>query len=158
MAGLFFCLASAKGAGLLFRYIATQPHTSVYSAFCAVNAVIPPTPQNSAQSFTAAFPAIAPAQPPAIQDQHKRLYHHLRHAGGHTRARTLSTNTRYHRHAWTLHRSVQSPIIIRYIRGCMGVPCYGSMPDGATYRKPCQRRLVSPYRVRIAGKCCTRRT
>lgn len=46
------------GAGLLFFPVAIQPHTSVYSAFCAVHAVIPPTPQNSAQGFTVAFPAI----------------------------------------------------------------------------------------------------
>ena len=58
MAGLFFCLAPAEGAGLLFCPAAIQPHTSVYSAFCSVNAVIPPTPQNSAQGFTVDFPAI----------------------------------------------------------------------------------------------------
>lgn len=38
MAGLFFCLTSAEGAGLLFCPTAIQPRTSVYSAFCAVNA------------------------------------------------------------------------------------------------------------------------
>ena len=39
MAGLFFCLASAEGAGLLFCPAAIQPHTSVYSAFCVVHAI-----------------------------------------------------------------------------------------------------------------------
>lgn len=34
----------------------------------------------------------------------------------HTR-RTCSADTRYHRHAGTLYRSAQPPIIIRYIRG-----------------------------------------
>lgn len=34
----FFCLTSAEGAGLLFCPTAIQPRTSVYSAFCAVNA------------------------------------------------------------------------------------------------------------------------
>lgn len=38
LAGLFFCLASAEGAGLLFCPAAIQPNTSVYSVFCAVNA------------------------------------------------------------------------------------------------------------------------
>ena len=38
MAGLFFCLTSAEGAGLFFCPAAIQPHTSVYSVFCAVNA------------------------------------------------------------------------------------------------------------------------
>lgn len=58
MAGLFFCLASAEGAGLLFCPAAIQTHTSIYSAFCTVHAVIPPTPQNSAHGFAGAFPAI----------------------------------------------------------------------------------------------------
>nr|DAR20790.1 MAG TPA: hypothetical protein [Caudoviricetes sp.] len=73
MAGLFFCLASAEGAGLLFCPETMQPHTSVYSVFYVVRAVIPLTPQNSAQGFTVAFPAIVPAQPPTITDRHKRL-------------------------------------------------------------------------------------
>lgn len=39
MAGLFFCLASAEGARLLFCPDAMQPRASVYSAFCTVYAV-----------------------------------------------------------------------------------------------------------------------
>lgn len=58
MTGLFFCLASAEGAGLLFCPAAIQPNIGVYGAFCAVNAIIPPMPQNSAQGSTWAFPAI----------------------------------------------------------------------------------------------------
>ena len=38
VAGLFFCLASAEGAGLLFCPAAIQPYTGVYSVFCSVNA------------------------------------------------------------------------------------------------------------------------
>lgn len=34
-------------------------------------------------------------------------------------------------------------IIIMYIIGFRDAPCYGSMPDGAAYRRPCQRRRVS---------------
>lgn len=60
MAGLFFCLASAEGAGLLFCPAAIQTHTSVYRAFCSVNATIPHTSQNVAQGFTGAFPTIDP--------------------------------------------------------------------------------------------------
>jgi hypothetical protein len=63
MTGLFFCLASANGAGLLFCPATIQPHTSVYSAFCAVNAVIPLTPQNSVQGFIGIFPAICRVLP-----------------------------------------------------------------------------------------------
>lgn len=39
MAGFFFCLASAKGARLLFCPATIQSHTIVYSAFCSVNAI-----------------------------------------------------------------------------------------------------------------------
>lgn len=53
--GAFFCLASAEGVGLLFCPAAHEPHTRVYSWFCAVNAIIPHTIQNSAQGFTGAF-------------------------------------------------------------------------------------------------------
>lgn len=73
VAGLFFCLASAEGAGLLFCPAAIQPHTSVYSAFCVVHAVIPPAPQSSAQSFIGAFPEICPILPPQIPDRYNRL-------------------------------------------------------------------------------------
>lgn len=45
MAGLFFCLASAWGVGLFFCPAAIQPHTSVYSGFYSVHAVIPPAPR-----------------------------------------------------------------------------------------------------------------
>nr|DAU02677.1 MAG TPA: hypothetical protein [Caudoviricetes sp.] len=38
MAGLFFYLASAEGAGLLFCPVLIQPHTSVHNVFCIVNA------------------------------------------------------------------------------------------------------------------------
>ena len=42
----------------------------------------------------------------------------------------------------TLYRSAQPPIIIRYIR-VQGCACYGSMPDGATHRRPCRPVGVS---------------
>lgn len=63
VAGLFFCLASAEGAGLLFCHAAMHPYTSVYSEFCAVHATIPHMPQNSAQGFTGAFSAICHVSP-----------------------------------------------------------------------------------------------
>ena len=109
MAGLFFCLASAEGAGLLFFHAAIQPHTSVYSAFCPVHAVIPPAQQNSAHGFTAAFPAI---------DPFKRQQYQTCTGGYNTTCTTLESitapgrppaHTRYHRHARTLHRSAQPP-------------------------------------------------
>lgn len=73
LAGLFFCLTPAEGVGLLFCHFAIQPHTSVYSVFCVVNAIIPSTLQNGLQGFTGAFPTIYPILPPQIPDRHKRL-------------------------------------------------------------------------------------
>lgn len=123
--GLSFAL-HRHGAGLLFCPAAIRLNASVYRAFCAVNAVIPPTPQNSAQSFTGAFQAIclvlqplcgwciclyctacatleritAPGRPPA--------------------------HTRYHRHARTLHRSAQPPYYNKeYIRVQRRAPVMG---------------------------------
>lgn len=116
LAGLFFCLASAEGAGLLFCPAAIQPHTSVYSEFCAVHAVTPPTPQNSAQGFTGAFPAIVSAQPPTIPNRRNKPLHSLRHAGAPTSARTLCTDTRYQHHTGRFTGQNSRPIIIRYIR------------------------------------------
>lgn len=88
MAGLFFCLASAEGAGLLFCPATIQPNTSVYSVFCAINASIPPTPQNSTQGFTGAFLAILPIPPHTIPNRHNKPLHSLRHAGASASART----------------------------------------------------------------------
>nr|DAO34745.1 MAG TPA: hypothetical protein [Caudoviricetes sp.] len=73
LAGLFFCLAPAEGAGLLFCPATIQPNTSVHSAFCFVHATIPQTPQNGAQGFTGAFPTICPIIPPQIPNRRKRL-------------------------------------------------------------------------------------
>ena len=106
MAGLFFCLAPAEGAGLLFCPTAHEPHKSVYSGFYIIHAVIPPTPQNGAQGFTGAFPAIC------------RVFSLLCGcASGYTappaprwsvsQYRSTSTDTRYHRNAKKLHRSAQ---------------------------------------------------
>lgn len=115
-AGLFFCLASAEGAGLLFCPAAIQPHTSVYSAFCAVYAIIPPTPQNSAQNFTVAFPVICPIIPPQIPNQHNKPLHSLRHAGAHHSAAAPLAHTGYQRSAERCTGQRIPPIIIMYIR------------------------------------------
>lgn len=71
------------------------------------------------------------------------------HWRAYTRPGALNLYTGYHCHAGTLHRPAQPPIIIRYIRGCRGAPFCGSIPDGAAYRRLCQRRRVNSYRVQI---------
>lgn len=105
-----------------FYFALLQPHTSVCSAFCIVNATIPPTQQNSAQGFTGAFPEICPILPLQIPDRQKRLQYHLCNAGGHTRVWTPSAYTRYQTPRRTLYRPAQPPIIIRYIRAQRRAP------------------------------------
>ena len=117
MAGLFFCLASAEDAGLLFCPAAHEPHTSIYSGLYHVHAIIPPTLQNGAHGFTGAFPAICPILPPQIPDRHKRIKCSLRHVGAyHSAAALPAHNQRYQRHAGRRTGQHSRPIIIRYIR------------------------------------------
>lgn len=129
--GAFLLPCIRHGAGLLFYLAAIQTHAIVYSVFCSVNAVIPPAPQNSAQSFTVAFPAIFIVLPQlcggciclccTVCATLERITAPVRH--------TPIPDTR--RHAQALYNSAQPPIIIRYImvQGCAA--CYGSMPDSA---------------------------
>lgn len=105
MAGLFFCLASAEGAGLLFCPAAIQTRTSVYSAFCAVNAIIPPAPQNITRGFAVDFPAVRRVLPPLCGGC-IRLYR--------TTCATLERITA------TQHRSAQPPYYnkVYKVQGC----------------------------------------
>lgn len=101
---------------------------------------IPPTPQNSAQSFAVAFPAIMPAQQPAIQDRHKRLYITCATLERITTTGRPPAHTRYQIHAGR----------------CTGQhkpPYYNNVYKGAAYNRPCQPGGVCSYRLRIAGKC-----
>ena len=100
MAGLFFYLASAEGAGLLLCPAAIQPHTSGYNTTC-------PTLER----------ITAPGRPPA----HTQIPAPRR----------------------TLHSLAQPPYYNKVYKVAAVRPCYGSMPDGAAYRKPCQPSGVS---------------
>lgn len=144
MAGLFFCLASAEGAGLLFCPATIQPHTSVYNAFFAIYAnytastqkaftvryrgVSVDLPYSSAHNTAATQAAYKPSPP------RRRAYHQAQHP----------TDTRYHRHAGRYAGQHSRPVIIRYIR----------VQHIADHASPAG---VSSHRLRIAGKCCTRR-
>lgn len=142
VAGLFFCLASAEGAGLLFCPAAMHPYTSVYSEFCAVHATIPHMPQNSAQGFTAAFPEICHILPPTIPDRQKRIYYRLRNAGAYHNAVALQRIPRHQTPHKTLYRATQPPY-------------YNNVYKGAAYRRPCKPGGVSSYRVRIRWQVLT---
>lgn len=143
LAGLFFCLASAEGAGLLFCPAAIQPHTSVYSAFCRVNAI---------------YTAHAAKQRAEL---YKRFSCDLPHSTAYntrpTQAAIIPPAQRWsvytrpdalHRYQIppprrTLCRSVQLPYYNNVYKGARVRPCYRSMPDSAAYRRPCQRQRVS---------------
>lgn len=144
LAGLFFCLAPAEGAGLLFFPAAIQPNTSVYRAFCAVHATIPHTAQNVAQGFTGSFPAIYPFNRQQYQTgtggyntssaTPERITAPKRPAPiPDTRRRAGRCTDQHSRHT-----------IIRYIRMQWRAACYGSMPDGAARRRPFQPGGAAP--------------
>ena len=145
LAGFFFCLASAKGAGLLFCPAAIKSHTSVYSGFCHVHAVIPPTLQNCAHGFTGAFLLFAQFYRPRYQTDT---------SGYNTTCATLERLPVPGRFA-PIPDTAATPDTVQasaapysqphyynkvYIRAC---PCYGSMPDDAAHRKPCQPGKIS---------------
>lgn len=116
VAGFFFCLASAEGAGLLFCLAAYQPRASVCSGLYSIHAIIQPKRQNRLQGFTVAFPLICAIPAHTIQQIRKPPMHSLRHAGGHTVKRSTSSTYQIPPPLRTLYRSAQRPIIIKYIR------------------------------------------
>ena len=67
------------------------------------------------------FLRLHPFNYPRYQTDTTSHYRHMRHAGGHTRAWTRSTDTRYHRHAGTLYRSAQPAYynkVYKRVQGC----------------------------------------
>ena len=112
-AGLFFCLASAEGAGVLFCPVLIQPHTSVYSLFCAVNNYT----ANAAKHHTGLC---------------RRFSCDLSRSTAHD---TRPTKADIMPSAGRCTGQHSRTIIIRYIKGQRFAPCYGSMPNGAA-RQP----------------------
>ena len=119
------------GAGLLFCPATIQPHTSVYSGFYHVHAVIQQTPQNSAQGFTGAFPAIYLVLPPLC--------------GG--------CICLYCTGCDTLER-ITVPKRLQRIPDTTVTPGHCT---GQHSRIPCKPGGVFSHCVRIAGKCCVLR-
>lgn len=155
MAGLFFCLAPAEGAGLLFCPAAIQLHASLYSAFFAVNAVYTAhvskqrTGICSGVSVDCAYLTITDTRPTkaAIIPPATRWSTYTRPDGLHRYQ--IPTPRR------TLYRSAQPPYYNKVYKGAEVRPCYRSMPDSAAHRRPCKPGGVGSCRVWIAGKCCT---
>lgn len=134
MAGLFFCIASAEGAGLLFCPAAIRPHASVYSGFlyhpCSYTdhaakqrtglyrGFSDDCTRSTARKYqtnTSGYNAVCATLERITAPQHlQRIPDTRRNAGRYTGQHSR-------------------PIIIRYIRA---YPCYGSMPDSAAYYRP----------------------
>ena len=148
LAGLFFCLTSAEGARLLFCPAIIQPHTSVYKGLYSVYATIPPTPQNSAQGFTSAFPAVCTILQPQIADhaspaasrysprtapQHlQRIPDTRRNAGRCTGQHSHHIIIRY------IKRAAVRPLLWIHVRQC-----------SRSQTMPARRRLDTPHAQRL---------
>lgn len=125
--------------GFCFALLQYSPHTNVYSAFCAVNATIPHTAQNSAQGFTGAFPAIrlfcrrcvagasaytAPAAPRWSVSQR----------------RNTSSTYQIPAPRRTLHSTAQTAYYNNVYKGAEVPACYRSMPARRGQLPPCMDR------------------
>lgn len=131
MAGLFFCLASAEGAGLLFCPATIQPHTSVYSGFSYGLS------HSTAADTRPTQAAIIPPAPRWSVSQR----------------RNTSSAYQIPKPRRTLYRSAQTAYYNKVYKSAGVRHCYRSMPDGATHSRPYQPGGVSSYRLRISGKC-----
>mgnify|MGYP001659535266 CR=1 FL=1 len=140
MAGFFFCLASANDAGLLFCPAAMQP----------------------IQAFTARFVPFMQLYSSHRKTTHRALQWRFLQFTPFYRRRYQTDTSGYNIARATLERlpapgrpapipdtiatprrciaQHSRPIIIMYIRA---YPCYRSMPDCATYRRPCKPGGVS---------------
>ena len=143
MAGLFFCLASAEGAGLLFCPAAIQPYTSVYSAFYSIHAL---NTDNAVKPRTGLYRGFS-------CDCTRSTAHNTRPTKADIIPPVPRWSTHTHRNAphryqippkrRTLYRSTQPPYYNKVYKGATALPCYGSMPDGAADRRPCKPGGVS---------------
>ena len=150
LAGLFFCLASAEGAGLLFCPATIQPHTNVYSAFCIAYATYTAHTTKPRAGLYRGFSCnctrstvhnTRPAQAAIIPSAPRWSV---------SQRRSTSSTYQIPAPRRTLHGSTQPPY---YNKVYKGAPCYGSMPDSAADCRPCQPGGVSSCRVWISGKC-----
>lgn len=116
LAGLFFCLASAEGAGLLFYPATIQPNTSVYSAFCAVNAqfTIHAIKQHTELCSGFSCDYARSTARDTRQTQATIIPHTPRWSV--SQRRSASSEYRYQHHAGRYTGQHSRPIIIRYIR------------------------------------------
>ena len=154
MAGLFFCLASAEGAGLLFLpcYNTAKYKRLQHSLYhpCNYTARTP-------KPFTGLYRAVSVDLP--YSSAHNTVATQAEYTPPATRWRAYRQTQHVHRYQIpqtrrTLYRSAQPPIIIRYIRVQRCAPCYGSMPARRGQLLPCANRWQVLYPAHLLrGQC-----
>lgn len=155
MAGLFFCLASDTVQGFYFARMQYSRIQAFTTRFTVSMQLYHPRHKTAHRALQRLFLRLHPLNCPQYQTDksgHNTTRATLEgiHAPGHAQPIPDTTAT-----PGRCAGQRRPPIIIRYIRGCRGAPCCGSIPDGAAYHRPCQRQRVSSYRVRISGKYYT---
>lgn len=141
MAGLFFCLASAEGAGLLFCPAVIQPRANVYNGLYSVHAKLyHPRHKTAHRALRGLFQlfdvfcrcrvagASSYTAPPAPR-------------WSVSQRRNISSVCQIPAPRWTLYRPAQPPY---YNKVYKARSCYGSMPASAAYRRPCQPGRSAP--------------
>ena len=119
VAGLFFCLASAEGAGLLFCSATIQPHTIVYSAFCTVHASYT---ANDVKRHTGLYRRFSRDLPHSTAYNTRPTQAAIIPPAPRRGATQVSTAAYYN----------------KVYKGAAVRPCYGYMPDSAAYHRPCK--------------------
>lgn len=130
MAGLFFCLASAEGAGLLFCSVAIQTHTIVYSTFCAVNASYTTHATKQRTGLCMGFSCDLPHSTAANNRPTQAAIIPPAQRWSVSQRRNASSAYQNHRHARTLYSSAQTPY-------------YNKVYKGAAVRTYCCRSMLA---------------
>ena len=142
-AGLFFCLASDTVQGFCFARMQYSPKQAFTACFVQLMQLYGPRHKTAHRALQRLFLRLHPFNLPKYQTN-KSGYNApcdtLEGIPAPGRAPPIPDTTATPERCTGQH---SPPIIIRYIRGCRGAPCCGSMPDGAAHRRPCQRRRVS---------------
>lgn len=136
MAGLFFCLASVEGAGLLFLPCCnTAPYKRLQCLLCRPFKLYRPRYKTAHRALQTLFLQFVPF--------YRRRYQ--TGTSGYNTARATLERITAPQHLQHIPNTAATPnavqgstaalFIIRYIKVR---PCYGSMPDSAAYRRPCQ--------------------
>lgn len=158
MAGLFFCLASAEGAGLLFCSAAIQPYKRLQRVLCRPCTIYT---ANAAKQCTGLCSGFSCGLPHSTAVNNKPIQAAIIPPAPFwsvSQRRNTSGIYQIPPPRRTLYRPAQPPYYNKVYKGAGVRHCYGSMPDCAAHRRPCKPGGVSSCRVWIAGKCYTRRT